>query len=314
MRSELSEQRILDRAHSIMIDVIRQINTKVNDDPDRYLNLLWNTRLKKYLLQIDYWADDAASSMLSATLGNSLIIRGEESSLEKVADGERYAVLLDMVDGTDLLQRNLGNWCSAMVFFNPAKEEITCALIGTPHREVYCMTASNPKTYVRLLTEIPDQFVERPVHVQKSATTAAKSLNNASVAFYGQKASSFLSIYRQKRFFEALGRIEETSQKHKGTTKEPLFRIYNLAGNPMMMQVIEGNIDAVIECKGQLCHDVVPGFAIALCAGAHIIDLDTKKPMTLQSIGRALRNPSARFRYVLASNATLARSLAALLD
>ncbi len=55
-----------------------------------------------------------------------------------------------------------------------------------------------------------------------------------------------------------------------------------------MMNLLEGRIDAVMECRGQLCHDVVPGFAIPSRAGAHYIDLKEKKALTLETIGSRL--------------------------
>jgi fructose-1,6-bisphosphatase/inositol monophosphatase family enzyme len=92
----------------------------------------------------------------------------------------------------------------------------------------------------------------------------------------------------------------------------PKTRIYTLAGNPMMVNLIEGRVDAVVEGVGQKCHDVVPGFVIALRAGAILRDL-SNRPITEAELAQSLRNPQSSFSYVLACNETLAAEIVELL-
>ena len=101
--------------------------------------------------------------------------------------------------------------------------------------------------------------------------------------------------------------------KKKNEQGCPKMRIYNLAGIPQMISVVEGYLDAVIEITGQKCHDVVPGFVIALRAGAVLKDLANRN-ITEQEIAELLRDPGHKFRYVLACNEKLATDLVELLQ
>src|SRR5258708_4355929 len=93
----------------------------------------------------------------------------------------------------------------------------------------------------------------------------------------------------------------------------PKVRIYNLAGNPMMMKLLEGHVDAVVEISGQKCHDVVPGFIIALRAGAVLKDM-ANRTITEEEIASRMRDPKSKFKYVLACSEQLARDLVDLLQ
>jgi fructose-1,6-bisphosphatase/inositol monophosphatase family enzyme len=100
----------------------------------------------------------------------------------------------------------------------------------------------------------------------------------------------------------------------KDDSRKPKFRIYNLAGNPMMMSLIEGKVDAIVETSGQYCHDVVPGFIIALKAGAYLINLDNGCSIDVDVLGKMLSQPSCKFRYVLACSEELCKELSDLLS
>ena len=263
---------------------------------------------------IDFIADEFANDLIRDRFGKKVTIRGEESSLEGFNGEHSCAVLLDMVDGTDLLQRGFGNWCAAMVFFDVRTEVIQCALIGTPDGTIYYMKSSDPHAYVKTPAPDSDDYTEQPIAIDSVKESEVVRIENAGIAFYGQKAGSLLTLCRQKRFMNKVRTLERLAKKYKGTPNVPQFRIYNLAGNPMMMNLLEGRIDAIVECRGQLCHDVVPGFAIALRAGAHIIDLKEKKALTLEAIGSRLLHPDSKFQYVMASTKALAEELASLLD
>ena len=79
------------------------------------LTKFWNERQKKRLLAVDLKAQQTGEDVLKKELENTPpTLRGEESSLESIGEVD-IAALLDMLDGTDLLQRDLGNWCSALV-------------------------------------------------------------------------------------------------------------------------------------------------------------------------------------------------------
>ena len=95
---------------------------------------------RKEVLTIDQEAEDACTNFLLKHFGDrELRVLGEESlwmfpdldlskeHLEgygedaRVVPGaeSRMVAIIDMVNGSDLLERKFGNWCSAVVFFKP---------------------------------------------------------------------------------------------------------------------------------------------------------------------------------------------------
>jgi len=136
-----------------------------------------------------------------------------------------------------------------------------------------------------------------------------KNLKEASICFYGQKITNFRSLVQSK----LLDYISSVNEKQvKKTNEEIGFRIYNLAGNPVMVKLVDHRIkdargiDAVIEIKGQKPHDMAPGAYIALKGGAVLKRLDGSK-ITLEDLENALLKPaSQKLSYVLASTEELA--------
>src|SRR5439155_16167200 len=118
------------------------------------LTKFWNERQKKRLLAVDLKAQQTGEDVLKKELENTPpTLRGEESSLESIGEVD-IAALLDMLDGTDLLQRDLGKWCSALVLFStrePAR--IITAAVGVPDKEIYYTDAIGG--YVRLPRTAP---------------------------------------------------------------------------------------------------------------------------------------------------------------
>lgn len=204
-------------------------------------------------------------------------VYGEESLAREDAaeidltDKPGIFALVDMVDGTDLLERGLYNWCSAVVFFQPRREaghRILCSVVGLPTGEIYYASDDEDGAWVIWEGRHAPERVGGPSKVA--------SLGDVSLCFYGQKPENFLMAAKQP-LFEAL-RSEEA------------VRIYTLAGIPMMVKLVDHrvetarNIDAVIEFVGQKPHDAVPGAYIALKAGAIM-----KNPFTLDSTGQPIR-------------------------
>jgi fructose-1,6-bisphosphatase/inositol monophosphatase family enzyme len=281
--------------------VERSLNTikKHLSEPDAF-ELLWNYSLKKNLLKIDQFAQAAAEDILRERLHDNVEIRGEESSLADVTFRVQLAALLDMIDGTDLLERGLGNWCSAMVFFS--RDRVWASLIGMPNGEIYFQQHSDNSAYVRE----PRKEGAEPTIQSVTISKPEVRLRDASVAFYGQKPKNFLTAARHEGLLTVLTHLAQEAQEKKNQTDAPKFRIYNLAGNPMMMRLVDGKIDAIIELSGQRCHDVIPGFAIALKAGAYLIDLDTSRKLSIKDLPAILSRPSNKFKYILACNEPLA--------
>jgi fructose-1,6-bisphosphatase/inositol monophosphatase family enzyme len=238
----------------------------------------------------DLTAEARASSMLwRSRVGKNIVVYGEESLRDHNLDlskEKNVVALLDMVDGSDLLVLDLSNWCSAIVFFqpDPDKPKILLSLVGDSFGRIYYAARNEKGAYVIP----PNKGIEKRISISPSTT---KKLKDAKVCFYGQKSKNFLPILKHKKFITAL---------------ESMGRLYNLGGNPMMVKVAEGTIDAVFELVGQSPHDVVAGAYIAKKAGAILLDL-TGKPVELE---KSLLQPAKnKLVYVLASEKQLYNSI-----
>lgn len=303
-----SDEQIIEAGIASVQAAIHTVYENLAADREGALTKYWNERQRKRLLTIDLNAQQIGEDVLKKQLANAPpTIRGEESSLVSVGEVD-VAALLDMVDGTDLLERNLGNWCSALVLYRTRKPaRIITAVIGLPNKEIFYTRAN--QTFVRLPGTAKEQKV--------SMTPKTTALRDASMAFYGQKCGNLCAIVRKTAFWKRLQDLAEESKKAKEEEKEetaPRFRIYNLAGNPMMLALVDGKIDVIFETQGQRCHDVVPGFIIALKAGAYLKNLDTERTLTEADIANALCTPKEKFRYVMACNEELANEMVRLLN
>lgn len=120
-------------------------------------------------------------------------------------------------------------------------------------------------------------------------------LSRAGICFYGQKIGNFISVARKNSFIKGISAINRKTKDKEGT------RLYNLAGNPMMIKLIQGNMDVIFELKGQPAHDVAPGAYIAMKAGAVFKNLNGKQIDMIKSLNRPA-DPKNYLRYILAAN------------
>src|SRR6266705_2467417 len=81
----------------------------------------------KPLLVVDLLAEHFFMSCVARRFGPDMVeIYGEESLAlnPDLRQETRTCILIDMVDGTDLLERDFSNWCSAIVVFSPQERRI----------------------------------------------------------------------------------------------------------------------------------------------------------------------------------------------
>jgi fructose-1,6-bisphosphatase/inositol monophosphatase family enzyme len=274
------------------------------------LHKVWNETLQKHQILADAYAEAAARECLNERLPG-IRLRGEESSEESVGGGG-LAALLDMLDGSDLLERDFGNWCSSLVIFRTSRvPKIVAAAVGLPSKKVYYTRASKKETvFVR---EPRESGAAIPTIKQVRLRPKEVRLEDAAIAFVGQKPGSLLSFVDLNAYIAKLREISKEMAVRRDKQDIPRMRLYNLGGVPMMIALIEGRVNAVIEVKGQFCHDVVPGFVLALRAGAVLKGLDGKN-ITEDRIASILSDPKQKFGYVLASSSRLAEELVTLLS
>lgn len=296
--------------------VVRQVLADVARDPENYLSSADIGRRHKKALRLDVNAEDTFERELRGYRDGQfakVAFYGEERLSDASLDlsGMRgIVVLVDAVDGTDLVERGLSNWCSASVFFSPGSprgQRILASFVGLPSGEVYYATADGEIAYVK-------RGNQEPIEVNHPSTNV--NIEDASICFYGQKITNLLSVVRTPLLRNLLVMQERRAKtvEQEGRPREELAtRIYDLAGIPMMMRLIDHQadeahcIDVVFEIKGQRPHDVVAGAFIARRAGASFKSLNGDD-ISDSDLEEKLLRPAAdnnKMTYVLASNETL---------
>jgi len=276
----------------------------------------WKTK-SNITLQIDKGTHNLCSARLTnmlreqfgianvAVIGEEIKSKGSEPGHWQDYD---LVIALDAVDGTDLVARGLGNWCTALFLFEPKKPRIIASFVGVPPGVVYFAYDSCGIAMKQNTEQHPSNFKKtRPVDVRKWREKRL-TIDSASVCFYGQKPGNFLSVFRNPGLLETLLRLR-SGMEDKGYR----FRIYNLGGNPMMVNLADGKIDAVIELEGQKLYDVIPGVYIAQKAGAFLGDLEGNE-INEEYWKKPLANPEqSTLSYILASTSSLYKDLLACL-
>ncbi|MCL4806839.1 MAG: hypothetical protein KJ062_03440 [Thermoanaerobaculia bacterium] len=282
----------------------------MKSDPDTALEEVSVGKRRKRALRIDTGAEDSFAWKLARYLRGScsrIEVLGEErlrSPDLNLAGRTGIVALVDAIDGTDLLERGLSNWCCASIFFRPAAapgSRILAAFAGLPDGSVYFATADTDGARVARGPSSQEEGVRGPSRVRRLAM--------ASVYFYGQKLGNLRAV-SDDGFLDRMARACEQVRK-------PRLRIYNLAGTPMMVRMTDhrirdaGGIDAVFDLSGQQPHDVVPGAFIAKKAGATLVGLDGAA-ISFERLEELLLEPAKeRLRYVLAATPALASELLA---
>lgn len=253
---------------------------------------------------IDRVAQQTLKLHLEVAFERKILFIAEEPEPEgakvprNLRDSEVDVAFLDPIDGTDLWVRGFGNWCISTAIFDPRKGRIRAAFVGYSSGDIYWAT---PQSVCRRGLDGHDY----PLLVSR---TDGLALRDATICFYGQKPINFLAIQQNLELREFLLRMKEEKEQTGETGKDaPKFRIYNLAGNPMMVRMTESEdvhaaVDVVFELRGQKAYDVVPGAFIAQRAGASLVNL-LNQPINLDE---ALRNHKNLVTYVLAATPQLA--------
>lgn len=325
--------------------VVRTILKNVVRSPESALEEQWSVRRRKMALRVDLDAEDNFFMYLGdyrhqrfsdiRRLGEECI---DDPNLDLTGEA-RDCALVDALDGTDLLERGLFNWCAAAIFFRPTAERgkrILGSFVGLP------TVSSNPKESDKLSVDVyyatadeEEAYVKRgskkPVRVE--GCSRITRLRDASICFYGQKISSLYGM-RNNSLLSYIATLDQKAKKRKQEKEDRgkqieaeddiKFRIYTLAGIPMMLKLVDHNvkvaktIDVVFDIRGQKPHDVVPGAYIARKAGAVLrkVTKQENEPYALADLSyedmedALLRPAQGSLRYVIASTEELANEVA----
>src|SRR5438067_3843893 len=109
------------------------------------------------------------------------LVLGEESLRDESLDlscEDRLVVLIDMIDGTDLLERRISDWCSAMVFYYPPQEQIVAAFVGLPDDGIYYATKDSCRP-------VKYRYRGTPRESCVSGPSKVSAIGDSSIDFYG---------------------------------------------------------------------------------------------------------------------------------
>jgi fructose-1,6-bisphosphatase/inositol monophosphatase family enzyme len=279
-----------------MHQALKIVDTFLDNEYESTLEEISTAKIDNTTRQIDMLAEQTAMGILYASVSRAkyphcLKVFGEESLGKpenkniNFTDEVRTVALLDMIDGTDLVYRGLPGWCSAMIFFFPPEKKILASVVGVPYRHseqshsyiAYCATPDQEPYTVPLMSKGQLSRAHRKRYIVAPKKDVA--LDNAGIAFYGQKAKNLLTIFGsmlpdQSDKITNLGHSRLGKYLLDVESSKPKLRIYNLGGNPIMLKVATGQMDAVFEIEGQKAHDVVPGAYIAKRAKSVVKGLD----------------------------------------
>jgi hypothetical protein len=297
----------------VMIAALRRVHRDIEDmishDPaSAFEPLLIGTRQKR-AIGLDWYVECRMACELRRRFGATRVkVLGEETLRDPnvdVTNEPGLVVLNDILDGSDLAERWLGNWCSASVVFYPRERRILAAYVAVPDMSaVYCVTEAMP---------VPVRYPIRKRGSQRTITGPSKvrDLKAASIAYYGQKPGNYLSLMQNTKVASFLRSLSD--QQEEG--KDFGFRLYTLGGIPQMVRVVDGHrqMDAVVDACGQNPHDAVAGLYLAQHGGATVIGLNGK-PIDLAASLLRPADPEKKLRYILAATPELADSLVAWFD
>jgi len=272
-------------------------------------------------LRVDYFAEDYCRGVLEKASKGQIVAVGEESlarrpDLHDLGHHTKIIALMDIIDGTDLLLRRFGNWCSALVLFHPPEKRILATFVADHEGNIFFADVKGayflPKPgRIRLgqakslhTTRGPkdrDEAYVRFFRNHESGPLSVALLEDASVCYVGQKPKQFLAGSSGfSGFVHTLA-----AQIERKAAPIPQFRIYNFGGIPMMPKVANGMLDAVVSVEPSKPHDIVAGAYIALQAGCFMGD-SGGNAIAVETLGEWLVHPNKDApTYILAANEKL---------
>jgi len=276
--------------------IVNDALARAREEPDvAFSEVQLQGKIKKRAMRIDLAAEDNFERELhkvNKCQFYDIKVSGEERRTSLATAGSVVA-LVDAIDGSDLFERGLGNWCSAVLYFDPRKEpgsRIIASFVAIPEPSLRIYYARSDGDFAWVKSSNSSRRVAGP--------SGVKNLSEASLCFYGQKAGRFCAF-------------ADTPLIRKMAALDESFRIYNLGGNPMLVRLVDSGmaaargIDAVVELgAGQKAHDFVAGAYIAKKGGARLVNLDASE-LTYEQMENTLLQPGRRFTYVAASSPEL---------
>ncbi len=323
------------------MEVHESILATVNEQsPEQAFARIWTPRghEKRAIAAVDLIAEWSFRTLVAKDFDGekNVVVLGEESIQTEtdLSNETRICMLVDMIDGTDLLERGFSNWCSAIAVFRvrPQNRIEGAFVVRRSERHysgaaVYYATSASPGAFMREISRDRGGRLQMGEQIALSGPEKNKNkrLQDASVCTYVQRSNKILRLLElsekhpqmYSRLVAWLRSMEQEDRKRRSSMERGLgFRFYSLAGNPMIARLAEGVVDVVFEADGQHPHDVVPGAYIALKAGADMIDLANGRAITEEDLAEKLIRPGAphsELRYVISAGSELRNEIIELL-
>lgn len=262
----------------------------------------------KHNLLIDIRAEGVCTDHFRRAFGSKIVVYGEETLTDdlRLDDETRPCAIVDMIDGTELLEMDVSLWSSSVIILDPPKRRIVCSAVGLENGDVYVRSCLESHPYVIRKAGGKRELVGRP--------SDKKYLSGARIGFYGQKAKNLLTVLANEHFVSFC-----LAMKEKSVRRTPEFRLYNFGGNFGIVRIVDRIVDknrvilnwgfdAIFDAHGQKIHDFAPAAYIALGAGAYMCTLGGER-LVESDLARFLLEPSSRKTYVLAGTKELAQSI-----
>lgn len=321
----ITTQKLVSFSKNLLRNVQRDIRRLISDSPQIAFSRIPDPDKdpSNQPVRVDYYAEDFCRVAIQRRFRRRIIAIGEESlekepNLHDLSNHRTVVALMDIIDGTDLLLRGLSNWCSAIVFFYLPAAQILVSAVCDHSGNLFFATNQNscafllPRNRQNIHDALRLESSSRPLNLEEacirfvkcehSGPRKAVSLSDASVCFYGQKPSSFLSAYTPG----FCGMMKTLSERlTKGERPAPALRIYDLGGIPIMVKVANGTVDAVFSLIRPKPHDMVAGAYIAVKAGAFLGDT-LGNPIKEEHLAGLLKRPNETVpTYILAATKEL---------
>ncbi len=279
------------RAH----DLIETLVAHLEDDPTS-IEMQFEpltTKTAKTTTFFDFASERECREVFRRVFGADVEILGEESMKANHVWKSRYGVLIDAVDGTDVMAMGVNLWSSAVAVLDTEASRIVGTVVALPSGAICSARYDEDGAW-------------RDNGVSLGGCSDVTDLKDARIACYGQKAKNLYALATNERLATFLKTIAGDDSAR--------FRLFNFAGNNMIVRmadrpkagsvIVGEGVDVVFEPFGQRPHDFVPGMFLALKTGAYACELDGE-PIDEKRLAAMMNEPDRRVTYVIAGSKVL---------
>ena len=220
----------------------------------------------------------------------SVYLTGEDLDDDETMKDADVVVMLDALDGTQHWLRSRNLWCTALSIFSRSghdgHHDLSVSFVHLPDERLFFAREDTANAYLDGCNE--------PIRVRKTRTSA---LNRAHVC----------TVARRPGHFRVLNPLLADGS--------PFAGLYTFAGNPILVELIDGLYDAVFQPDARVVNDAqdlwdwLPGGHILLRAGCTPKSLDGSDLNIVALANAGIRGATVSAPFVAAANETLAQAI-----